>query len=66
VIFESRGNPGWQAKVDDLVSQTASRSSSFDVLTMKFCYIDSDASFSYYRDRMLQIETAYPSKRFVW
>ena len=65
-VFESRGNPGWQAKVDDLVSQTASRSSSFDVLTMKFCYIDSDASFSYYRDRMLQIETAYPSKRFVW
>ena len=64
--FESRGNPGWQAKVDDLVAQAAGRTGSFDVLTMKFCYIDSDASFSYYRDRMLQIETAYPSKRFVW
>ena len=65
-IFENRGNPGWQAKVDDLVTQAAARSSSYDVLTMKFCYIDSDASFTYYRDKMLQLETGYPAKRFVW
>ena len=65
-IFESRGNPGWQAKVDDLVAQAAARASSFDVLTMKLCYIDTDASFAYYRDRMLWLESTYPTKRFVW
>jgi hypothetical protein len=65
-IFENRGNPGWQAKVDDLVAQAATRASSFDVLTMKFCYIDTDASFTYYRDKMLWLEATYPTKRFVW
>jgi hypothetical protein len=65
-IFQSRGNPGWQAKVDDLVAQTALYSSSYEVLTMKFCYIDTDASFPYYRDKMLQLEIDYPTKRFVW
>ena len=65
-IFESRGNPGWQAKVDDLVTEAAARASSFDVLTMKFCYIDSDATFTYYRDKMLWLESTYPTKRFVW
>ncbi len=65
-VFESRGNPGWQAKVDDLVAQAAARAGSFDVLTMKFCYIDSAASFTYYRDKMLQLEVGYPAKRFVW
>ena len=65
-VFESRGNPGWQAKVDDLVAQAAARAGSFDVLTMKLCYIDSGASFTYYRDKMLQLETGYPAKRFVW
>src|SRR5512140_1974947 len=48
--FQDRGNPGWQAKVDDFVTQAAAQSASFDVLTMKFCYIDPDASFTYYRD----------------
>jgi hypothetical protein len=65
-ILQNRGNPGWQAKVDDLVAQAAAYASSYDVLTMKFCYIDSDASFTYYRDKMLQLETGYPAKRFVW
>jgi len=65
-IFQNRGNPGWQAKVDDLVAQAASRASSFDVLTMKLCFIDTDASFTYYRDKMLWLEIHYPGKRFVW
>jgi len=65
-IFESRGNPGWQAKVDDLVAQAAARASSHDVLSMKLCYIDTDASFTYYRDRMLHLEASHPTKRFVW
>lgn len=64
--FQSRGNPGWQEKVDDLVAQAAAQGASFDVLTMKFCYIDPDASFTYYRDALLGLEAAYPAKRFVW
>ncbi len=64
--FQSRGNPGWQAKVDDLVAQAAAQGASFDVLTMKFCYIDPNASFTYYRDALLGLEAAYPTKRFVW
>jgi hypothetical protein len=64
--FQSRGNPGWQAKVDDLVAQAALQGASFDVLTMKFCYIDPNASFTYYRDALLGLEQDYPTKRFVW
>jgi len=50
----------------DLVAQAALQAGSFDVLTMKFCYIDPDASFSYYRDALLGLEQAWPTKRFVW
>jgi hypothetical protein len=64
--FQDRGNPGWEAKVDDFVTEVALQASSFDVLTMKFCFIDPDASFTYYRDALLQLETAYPAKRLVW
>jgi len=64
--FQNRGNPGWQEKVDDLVAEAAAQASSFDVLTMKFCYIDPDASFTYYRDALLGLEATAPSKRFVW
>lgn len=64
--FQNRGNPGWRAKVDDLVAQAALQAAAFDVLTMKFCYIDPDASFAYYRDALLGLEASYPSKRFVW
>lgn len=64
--FSDRGNPGWQAKVDDLDTFTAANTSSFDVFSMKFCYIDPAANWSYYRDHMLALETAYPAKKFVW
>lgn len=64
--FQDRGNPGWMAKVDDFVQQVALQGPSFDVLTMKLCYIDPDASFSYYRDALLALEQAHPGKRFVW
>ena len=60
--FQNRGNPGWQAKVDDLVAQAALQASSFDVLTMKFCYIDPDASFTYYRDALLGLESDLPDE----
>lgn len=64
--FQDRGNPGWQAKVDDFVAQAALQAASFDVLTMKFCFIDPDASFAYYRDALNGLEQAYPARRFVW
>jgi hypothetical protein len=59
--FQSRGNPGWQEKVDDLVTQAAAQGASFDVLTMKFCYIDPNASFTYYRDALLGLDR--PTRR---
>lgn len=68
--FQARGNPGWQAKVDDLVIQTALQQADFDWLTMKFCYIDalgdSSPDWSYYREAMLQLERDYPDKTFIW
>jgi hypothetical protein len=68
--LENRGNPGWKAKVDDLVTQTALRADDFDVFTMKFCYIDalgsSQPDWEYFRSRMEQLEADYPGKKFVW
>lgn len=68
--LENRGNPGWKAKVDDLVAQAASRAGDFDVFTMKFCYIDalgsSQPDWEYFRSRMEQLEADYPGKKFVW
>lgn len=65
-VFGDRGNPGWQAKVDEFVTFVNASQSSYDVLSMKFCFIDPDATFSYYRDAMLGREAAYPTKKFVW
>lgn len=68
--LENRGNPGWKAKVDDLVTQAESRANDFDVFMMKFCYIDALGSnqpdWQYYRSRMEQLEADYPDKVFVW
>ena len=64
--FQNRGNPGWEAKVDDFVTQVSEQLESFNVFTMKFCYIDDDASWEYYRDQMEQLEADYPDKTFVW
>lgn len=64
--FQDRGNPGWQAKVDDLVTQTAAQLSNFDVFSMKFCYIDPDANWDYYRSHMEQLMNDNPTKKFVW
>jgi hypothetical protein len=61
-------NPGWQAKVDGLVTQTAAQLGDFDVFTMKWCVddVDDGASWEYYRDHMEQLEADYPDKIFVW
>ena len=65
-IFYNRGNPDWQTKVDEFVSFTIDSASNYDVLSMKFCFIDPTASFSYYRDKMLWLESNYSGKRFIW
>ena len=65
-VFYDRGNPGWQAKVDEFKTFVAANAASYDVLSMKFCFIDPDASFTYYRDALLGLEAAYPGKIFVW
>jgi hypothetical protein len=65
-VFSFLGNPGWQEKVDDFINYTAAHTSEYDVFSMKFCWIDPTASFTSYRDALLQLESTYPSKRFVW
>lgn len=68
-IFEVRQGDG-RARIDDLVTQVATRADQFDVFMMKYCYIDalgnSYPDWEYYRGKMEQLETQYPSRRFVW
>lgn len=68
--FQSRGNPGWQAKVDDLVTQTALQAPEFAAFTMKFCFIDAQGEdspdWTYYREALLQLQRDYPEKTFIW
>jgi len=69
-VLENRGNPGWRAKVDDLVKQAATRANDFDVFMMKFCYIDTlgdnRPDWEYYRSAMEKLEADHPTKKFVW
>lgn len=62
----SRGNPGWQAKVTDFETWVAAHLDEFDVFQNKFCYIDQDAVFATYRDSMTKLAAAHPAKTFVW
>jgi hypothetical protein len=68
-VLEARAG-NWRDKMEDLVSQAASRNTDFDVLMMKFCYIDalgsSHPDWEYCRSRMEQLETDYPDKTLVW
>ena len=68
-VLEARMGNG-QSKTDDLVTQTNARADEFDVLTMKYCYIDAlgdhHPDWEYYRTQMEQLEAQYPDKRFVW
>jgi Flagellar hook capping protein len=65
-IFYDRGNPGWQAKIADFVSFTIANESTYDVFSMKFCFIDPDADFNCYRDSLLWLENHYLNKIIVW
>jgi hypothetical protein len=64
--FYNRGNPGWEDKISDLVSAVVANEGSYDVFTMKFCYIDPDAEFHKYRDSLLYLENRFPAKKFIW
>lgn len=64
--WHARGNPGWQAKVDQFANWVAGNAPDYDVFQMKFCFIDDQAQWAYYRDAMLALESSYPSKIFIW
>jgi hypothetical protein len=64
--WRSRGNPGWQAKIDQFVEWVAIHKDEYDVFQMKFCYIDGAALWTNYRDAMLNLEATYPDKVFIW
>ena len=62
-----RGNPGWQAKVDGFAADISGSWGGRTTFAMsKFCYIDPDASWTYYRDSMLALEAANPTTNFVY
>ena len=49
VYENARGNPGWQAKVDNFATELGTGwGSRGRVVLNKFCYIDPDADFTYY------------------
>jgi hypothetical protein len=65
-LFSYRGNPPWDEKVDDIVAFTAAHTAEYNIFSMKFCWIDPNASFTYYRDAMLGLESTYTDKKFIW
>ena len=55
------------AKTDQWVSVVNAQQQNYQVLGMKFCYVDgSNQDFAYYRDHMLELERTYPNKIFIW
>ncbi len=55
------------AKADQWVAVVNSQHENYQVLGMKFCYVDGwNQDFANYRDRMLELETKYPEKIFIW
>ena len=64
--WHNRGNPGWKEKVDQFVAWVADHENDYEVFQMKYCYIDTAAQWTYYRDAMLALEATYPGKIFIW
>jgi hypothetical protein len=55
------------AKMDMWVSVVNAQQSNYQVLGMKFCYIDSwNLNFDNYRQKMELLERTYPQKKFIW
>ena len=54
-------------KTDQWVSIANSQQQNYQVLGMKFYYVDGwNQDFNYYRQKMEQLELAYPQKKFIW
>ncbi|OQX08437.1 MAG: hypothetical protein BWK76_23600 [Desulfobulbaceae bacterium A2] len=64
----SRGNPGWQQKIDlfDTYVDNGWRSPNVDFAMDKLCYIDQNADVDYYLAAMAALEAAYPDTNFVY
>ena len=55
------------AKTDEWVSVVNAQQGAYQVLGMKFCYVDGwNQDFDYYRQAMEQLERTYPQKKFIW
>ena len=55
------------AKTDQWVSVVNARQQDYEILGMKFCYVDGwNLDFEYYREKMEQLENTYPQKTFIW
>ena len=68
MVYEyDRGNPGWQAKVDDFEAYVSNgwRFPKVNLAVNKFCYIDQTASLNYYLSLMSNLEAAFPETVFV-
>lgn len=55
------------AKTDQWFSVANAQQSNYQVLGMKFCYVDGwNQDFEYYRQQMESLERTYPQKKFIW
>jgi hypothetical protein len=55
------------AKTDQWVSVVNAQHQNYQVLGMKFCYVDGwNQDFNYYKTNMEALEKAYPNKTFIW
>lgn len=67
---DSNPEPVVFTKMDQYVSIVNARQSNYDILGMKYCYVDFWNQeldvFSQYRQKMEQVESAYPNKIFIW
>lgn len=68
-VFEyGRGNPGWQAKVDDFRAYVSNgwRFPKVNLVLDKMCYIDEAADVNYYIASMTNLEARFPETQFIY
>lgn len=68
-VYEfARGNPGWQAKVDDFAGYVKDgwHHPKADIILNKFCFIDQAADVDYYIRSMAELEAAFPDTIVVY
>ncbi len=54
-------------KMDDFVSLVPGVQQNYDIIGMKFCYVDGhNVNFDDYRTKMENLERQYPNKIFIW